>query len=96
MAVVAGRPFQVPLGTNEYDDVRIAGHEAIPRRDTIAEHRRDRCAKFAVSSLRCLFVFVSRASFFFFIVVSVVRRTCLASTPGKQRLPMSSQDTMFD
>ncbi|CAM9689043.1 unnamed protein product, partial [Ectocarpus sp. 6 AP-2014] len=49
MAVVAGRPFQIPLGMLEYDHTRIASDEVTPKRDTIAEHHRDRRANFAVS-----------------------------------------------
>lgn len=50
MAVVAGRPFQIPLGMHEYDDTRTASDEVTAKRDTIAEHRRGKRANFAVSS----------------------------------------------
>ena len=49
MAVVAGRPFQIPLGMHEYDDTRTASDEVTAKRDTIAEHRRGKRANFAVS-----------------------------------------------
>ncbi|CBN75401.1 hypothetical protein Esi_0093_0021 [Ectocarpus siliculosus] len=47
MAVVAGWPFQIPLGMLEYDHARIASDEVTPKRDTIAEHHRDRRGNFA-------------------------------------------------
>eukprot|EP00752_Nemacystus_decipiens_P003642 g3356.t1 len=46
VAVVAGRPFQIPLGMLEYDDARMASAEVTPKRDTIAEHRRGSRANF--------------------------------------------------
>lgn len=49
VAVVTGRPFQIPLGTNEYDDVRIAVQELTPKRETVGDHRRRRRANFTVS-----------------------------------------------
>ncbi|CAM9564803.1 unnamed protein product, partial [Ectocarpus sp. 4 AP-2014] len=48
VAVVAGRPSQIPLGMLEYDRARIASDEVTPKRDTIDEYRRGRRANFAV------------------------------------------------